>query len=326
MQKLITEHGLRGSVDLVYIDPPFATNTTFSVSAGRGSTISRARDGEIAYADTLTGPEFLSFLRERLVLLHALLSDCGSIYLHIDYKVGHYVKVLMDEVFGQENFRNDITRIKCNPKNFARRAYGNMKDMILFYSKGPQPIRNDPRDPFADGDIVRLYPKIDGDGRRYTTIPLHAPGETREGDTSQPFKGLNPPTGRHWRTGVKTLEEWDRQGLIEWSRNGVPRKRKYAEEQDGKRMQDVWTFKDPQYPSYPTEKSALLLDHIVRASSAPDSIVLDCFCGSGTTLEAAALNGRRYIGIDQSSVAIETATKRLNSTGAKVDLVKLCGK
>ena len=79
-----------------------------------------------------------------------------------------------------------------------------MKDMILFYSKGPEPIRNDPRDPFADGDIVRLYPKIDADGRRYTTIPLHAPGETRKGATSQPFKGLNPPTGRHWRTGVAT--------------------------------------------------------------------------------------------------------------------------
>ena len=275
MQKLITEHGLKGGVDLIYIDPPFATNTTFSVSAGRASTISRARDGEIAYADTLTGPEFLSFLRDRLVLLHALLSERGSIYLHIDYKIGHYVKVLMDEVIGAENFRNDITRIKCNPKNFARRAYGNTKDMILFYSKGAAPIRNDPRDPFADGDIARLYPKIDADGRRYTTIPLHAPGETMKGATSQPFKGLNPPAGRHWRTGVETLEERDRQGLIEWSRNGVPRKRKYAEEQDGKRMQDVWTFKDPQCPSYPTEKNAALLDHIVRASSAPDSIVLD---------------------------------------------------
>lgn len=165
-----------------------------------------------------------------MVLLHALLSERGSIYLHIDTKIGHYVKVLMDEVFGPENFRNDITRIKCNPKNFARCAYGNMKDMVLFYSKGPEPIRNDPRDPFAEGDIDRLYPKVDANGRRYTTIPLHAPGETRKGPTSQPFKGLNPPAGRHWRTGVATLEEWDRQGLIEWSRNGVPRKRKYADE------------------------------------------------------------------------------------------------
>ena len=82
-------------------------------------------------------------------MLRTLLSDRGSIYLHIDYKIGHYVKVLMDEVFGADNFRNDITRIKCNPKNFARRAYGNVKDMILFYSKSSNPIRNDPRDPFV---------------------------------------------------------------------------------------------------------------------------------------------------------------------------------
>ena len=103
----------------------------------------------------------------------------------------------------------------------------------------------------------------------------------------------------------------------------MPRKRKYADEQDGKRMQDIWTFKDPQYPSYPTEKSAALLDHIVRASSSPDSIVLDCFCGSGTTLAAAALNGRRFIGIDQSSVAIEVAERRLRDKGISVELMKL---
>ena len=110
--------------------------------------------------------------------MRILLSERGSIYLHIDYKVGHYVKVMMDQVFGAENFRNDITRIKCNPKNFARHAYGNVKDMILFYSKSAEPIWNDPRDPYADGDIARLYRKRDSEGRRYTTIPLHAPGET----------------------------------------------------------------------------------------------------------------------------------------------------
>lgn len=231
----------------------------------------------------------------------------------------------MDEVFGAENFRNDITRIKCNPKNFARRAYGNMKDLILFYSKGPEPIWNDPRDRYSGDEIDVLYRKVDADGRRYTTIPLHAPGETRNGATAQPFKGILPPAGRHWRTKVATLEERDRQGLIEWSRNGIPRKRKYADEQGGKRMQDVWTFKDPQYPSYPTEKSAALLDHIVRASSVQGSIVLDCFCGSGTTLAAAACNGRRFIGIDQSAVAIDVATAKLDALGCNIHLTRLQG-
>ena len=102
--------------------------------------MSKQKKGEIAYTDKLVGADFLEFLRERLTLLKMLLSDKGSIYLHTDYKVGHYVKIIMDEIFGSENFRNDITRIKCNPKNFARKGYGNIKDMILFYSKSENPI------------------------------------------------------------------------------------------------------------------------------------------------------------------------------------------
>ncbi len=103
----------------------------------------------------------------------------------------------------------------------------------------------------------------------------------------KPFKGMLPPKGRHWRTDVATLEAWDREGLIEWSSCGVPRKKIYADERQGKRMQDIWEFKDPQYPVYPTEKNADILDLIARTSSNEGSYVLDCFCGSGTTLVAA---------------------------------------
>ena len=119
-----------GKVGLVYIDPPFATNAHFRVGADRANSVSSSKLDAIAYSDKLVGPAYMEFLRERLVLLRELLADSGSIYLHIDYKIGHYVKVLMDEVFGAENFRNDITRIKCNPKNFSRKGYGNIKDMI----------------------------------------------------------------------------------------------------------------------------------------------------------------------------------------------------
>jgi adenine-specific DNA-methyltransferase len=132
LKQLITNHNLKEKIDLIYIDPPFATNNTFTITNGRASTISNSSNGTVAYADTLKGFDFIEFIRERLVLLKMLLSDKGSIYLHIDYKIGHYVKVLMDEIFGIENFRNDITRIKCNPKNFARKGYGNIKDLILF--------------------------------------------------------------------------------------------------------------------------------------------------------------------------------------------------
>lgn len=301
-----------GKVDLVYIDPPFATNGHFKISENRANTISSSNGDKIAYSDTIIGADFLEFLRERLIFLRELLSERGSIYLHIDYKIGHYVKLIMDEVFGRGMFRNDITRIKCNPKNFHRKAYGNIKDLILFYSKSENPTWNDPHVPFSEADENRLFKKNDKDGRRYTTIPLHAPGETSNGNTGKEWKGIMPPKGRHWRTDPAILEELDKQGLIEWSANGVPRKKIFLDEKDGKKMQDVWEFKDPQYPQYPTEKSLDLLKFIVEASSNEGNLVLDCFCGSGTTLVAAQSLNRNWIGIDKSESAIKVVQKKLN--------------
>lgn len=313
LKYLINERDLAGKIDLVYIDPPFATGGSFSVSKGRAATISNTRNGQIAYHDKLVGEEFLEFLRLRLELLHALLSDQGSIYVHIDYKIGHYVKVLMDEIFGIQNFRNDITRIKCNPKNFKRIGFGNIKDLILFYSKTDHPIWNEPYQEYSEADIQRLYPKQSTVGRRYTTVPLHAPGETINGNSNKPFKGINPPEGRHWRTDVAIMEQWDKEGLIEWSGNGNPRKIIFADEQVGKRMQDIWEFKDPQYPTYPTEKNLELLELIVQTSSNTGSLILDCFCGSGTTLVAADRCNRNWIGIDQSEIALAATRDKLEA-------------
>ena len=318
LKQLIDNYNLLGKIDLVYIDPPFATNNTFTISEGRAATISNSSKGTIAYQDTLKGFEFLEFLRERLLLLKELLSDKGSIYLHIDYKIGHYVKIIMDEIFGIENFRNDITRIKCNPKNFNRKAYGNIKDLILFYSKTDEPIWNEVRIPYTEEDKQKLFPKVDKQGKRYTTIPLHAPGETLNGNTSKPFKGILPPKGRHWRSDVSILEQWDREGLIEWSDKGNPRKKIFFDDREGKKMQDIWEFKDPQYPIYPTEKNISLLHSIIKTSSNEDSYVLDCFAGSGTTLKAAQQLGRKWIGIDQSEEAIKVIQKRM--TNIKADL------
>lgn len=313
LKQLIINYNLENKIDLIYIDPPFATNNTFTITNGRASTISNSSKGNVAYSDTLKGFEFIEFLRERLILLQRLLSDKGSIYLHINYKIGHYVKIIMDEIFGIENFRNDITRIKCNPKNFNRKGYGNIKDMILFYSKSDNLIWNEPKTQYTEEDKVKLFPKKDKNGRRYTTIPLHAPGETQNGNTSKAFRGILPPAGRHWRTNVETLEEWDNNGLVEWSVKGNPRKIIYLDEQEGKRLQDIWEFKDPQYPVYPTEKNSDLLDVIIKTSSNENSIVLDCFAGSGTTLKAAQLNNRKWIGIDQSEEAINVIKTKLDN-------------
>lgn len=315
---LIEKKNLNGKIDLVYIDPPFATGVDFTISDTRTSTISNSRNGSIAYGDKIMGNEFLVFLKKRLLLIKELLSERGSIYLHIDYKIGHYVKVLMDDIFGIKNFRNDITRIKCNPKNFKRLGYGNVKDLILFYTKGSNAIWNEPRLQYSENDLKKLFPKIDKSGRRYTTVPIHAPGETIKGNSSKPFKGILPPEGRHWRTDVDIMEKWDEQGLIEWSSTGNPRKKIFSDEKDGKRVQDIWEFKDPQYPIYPTEKNYDMIELIVKTSSDKDSIVLDCFCGAGTTLLAAQKNKRKWIGIDNSEHAINATKNKLDSL--KMDL------
>ncbi|MBI5651764.1 MAG: site-specific DNA-methyltransferase [Chloroflexi bacterium] len=316
LDALANDDNLRGKIGLVYIDPPFATNTQFRIGVERTSTISQSNSDAVAYADTMLGENYLEFLRERLIFLRELMSPSASIYLHIDYKIGHYVKVIMDEIFGKRNFRNDITRIKCNPKNFQRKAFGNIKDLILFYSKSDNPTWNDPSIPLSEDDIERLFRKIDKDGRRYTTVPLHAPGETTNGKTGQTWKGLKPPKGRHWRTAPSLLDELDQQGLIEWSATGVPRKKIFADQRENKKMQDIWDFKDPQYPSYPTEKNLELIKFILQASSNAGELVLDCFCGSGTTLVAAQALGRSWIGIDESPHAIETIRKRLSQIPA----------
>lgn len=315
MQWLL-DNGYRGKIDLCYIDPPFATGGTFATdNDGRIATISKSFDSKIAYIDKLQGSDFIAYLKERIKLIHELLSDRGSLYLHIDYKIGHYVKVMLDEIFGIENFRNDITRIKCNPKNFERIGYGNIKDLILFYSKGKKPIWNHPRIPCEEEDVLKLYNKVDKQGRRYTTVPIHAPGETLNGESNKPFKGIYPPKGRHWRCSVDELERLDKEGLIEWSSSGNPRKINYADEHMTKKAQDIWEFKDPTRPIYPTEKNIDMLNFIIQASSLNSSIVLDCFCGSGSTLYASMMSGRKWIGIDQSEVAIETTKGRFNNNG-----------
>ena len=299
-------NNFRCKINLIYIDPPFNTDQEFFVSEnGRANSISHSKNDIVAYSDKMSTDEYLEFIRERLILLRELLSDNGSIYLHIDYKIGHYIKIIMDEIFGKENFKNDISRIKSNPKNFYRKAYGNEKDLILFYTKNyKNNIWNDIKVPLDENEIAERFSKIDENGRRYTTIPLHAPGETKNGPTSKPWRNIPVPKGRHWRTNPEEFEKMDKQGLIEWSSTGNPRIKKYADEHTGKKIQDIWRFKDPQNPKYPTEKNSTMLEQIILQSSNENDYVLDCFAGSGSTLKAAFKNNRKWIGVDNSEVAI----------------------
>lgn len=295
---------IKGKIRLVYIDPPFATGKEFNGN----------RHNTVAYRDTLKGAKYIEFLRKRLTLLREILAKDGSIYVHIDWKMSHYVRVIMDEIFKPEHFISDITRIKCNPKNFKRPAYGNIKDTILLYSKEDKYLWRGSSEALSKEDIERLFPKIDEDGRRYVTTPLHAPDETKNGATGQPWKGLKPPKGRHWRYPPERLTVLDNLGQIEWSKTGNPRKKIYAEDakRRGKKRQDIWEFKDPPYPRYPTEKNLDMLKTIVKASSNKDDIVLDAFLGSATTVIAAEQLGRRWIGIDNSEISSNTSLERLN--------------
>ena len=303
----------KGKIDLIYIDPPYNSNQVFTVTSTRSNTVSKAINGKIAYSDNFSKEEYVEFIRERLIVLRELLSEQGSIYLHIDDKMGHYIKIIMDEVFGFENFKNDISRVKSNPKNFGRRAYGNQKDTILFYSKNHKKnIFNDITEPLTNDEIVSRFKKVDKSGRRYTTVPVHAPGETINGVTGQKWKGMYPPKGRHWRYPPDRLTELDNLNLIEWSKTGNPRIKNFADENKGKKVQDIWVFKDPTRPKYPTEKNNEMLDFIVRQSSNIDSIILDCFVGSGTILSIAEKLDRIFIGIDESEIAIKSCIENLS--------------
>jgi len=296
--------------DLVYIDPPFATGNDFLISENRANSISG--NGSVAYSDRTTGKEYLNVLARQLRAIRKVMSPTGSIYVHIGLAVEHHVRLIMDKVFGAANFRNSITRIKCNPKNFDRNSFGNVKDSILFYSASPKQFTWHPqREPLSAEDIERLYPFADEMGRRYTTTPLHAPGITQNGKTGSSWRGIMPPEGRHWRYQPEKLDELEHHGLIAWSSTGNPRLIKYADEARGKLPQDVWEFKDPQHPIYPTQKNADMLKRTILTSSNPGDLVLDCFAGSGETLNQAHNLGRYFVGMDVSDAAQGIIRSRL---------------
>jgi len=303
---LLDDPAVRGQVSLVYIDPPYSTNSVFE-----------SREQKIAYHDLLSGAAFVEFLRERLILLRELLSERGSIYMHLDENMAFPMKIVMDEVFGAENFRNFITRKKCNTKNYTRRTYGNISDYVLFYSKTETYVWNRPVIAWSEDTAKKEYTYVEAStGRRFKKVPVHAPG-IRNGQTGKPWRGMLPPPGKHWQFPPSVLEEMDRRGEIFWSSNGNPRRKIYLDDSDGIPVQDIWLdFKDAhnqniEITGYPTEKNIEMLEQIISASSEPGDLVLDCFAGSGTTLVAAGNLGRRWIGIDNSNEAIGAIVNRL---------------
>lgn len=182
---------------LFYLDPPYGTGFDF-----------HSRDLEHAYKDSMGQVAYLEFMRRRFILMRECMADHGSIYVHIGHKMLAQIKILMDEVFGSDNFRNLITRRKCSSKNSTRKQYANLNDYILFYSKSRRYKWNQPGIEPEQAWIEREYPKVDKLGRRFKLVPLHAPG-TRNGETGQPWHGMLPPPGKHWQYAPAKLDEFD---------------------------------------------------------------------------------------------------------------------
>lgn len=302
---LLSDPNVRGKVRLVYIDPPYATKSVF-----------QSRQQTDAYSDLLEGAHYIEFLRERLILLRELLSEDGSIYVHLDDNMAFHAKAVMDEVFGPSNFRNWITRKKCNPKNYTRKTFGNVSDYILFYTKSDNYVWHRPVEAWTPQRADKEYQYTDEKtGRRYKKVPIHAPG-VRNGESGQPWRGVMPPPGKHWQYRPSTLNEMDARGEIYWSPNGNPRRKVFLDESDGIPVQDIWLdFRDAHNQNihitgYPTEKNPALLQQIIEASSNEGDIVLDCFAGSGTTLAAAHSLDRHWIGIDNSPEALRVILQR----------------
>ena len=304
----LLNHGYKNKITLIYIDPPFATDSSFV-----------NRNQKEAYQDSLIGGEYVEFLRERLIIMRELLSFNGSIYLHLDNKMAFKMKIIMDEIFGEDNCRAFITRKKCSTKNYTKNTYGNISDYIMFYSKTSKYTWNRPYDPWEYDRMIEQYPYVDEKtGRRYKKVPIHAPG-VRNGETGKEWHGMMPPAGKHWQYLPSKLDEMDAAGEIYWSPNGNPRRKVFCDPNKGIPIQDIWlNYRDSvnqadKTTGYPTEKNYSMLKMIVEASSNSRDIVLDCFAGSGTTLAAAFDSGRKWIGVDNSEESLKAIVKRFTN-------------
>lgn len=327
LRHLLAEHDpqtgaprYRGRVDLVYIDPPFMVNSDFYAPA---RSFSAADAPALAYRDTWAGglDEFLSMLRARLVLLRDLLAETGSIYVHLDRRASHYAKILLDEIFGYECFRNEITWRRANAHSDPHR-FGSITDSILFYARSARadvpPYFRDVHVPYSTDYVRSHFHKIERKtGRRYRLVPLDAPRHGDGGNLVYEWRGRWPAPTRTWAYKREQMEELEAQGRIVYTGRGTPTLRRYLDESPGLVLQSLWDDIPPVNPmarerlGYPTQKPVALLERILRASCPPGGLVLDCFAGSGTTCEAAERAGARWIGIDSSPLAIATTRRRL---------------
>ncbi len=326
--QLLNADGTSG-VRLIYIDPPFATKQEF-----RGS------QDQKAYQDKIVGTQFIEFLRKRLVLLRQLLSDDGCIYVHLDYRKVHYIKVTMDEVFGEHNLVNEIIWQRTASHNDPGR-YGCVHDTLLLYRKGSSYVWNEPKMDQSLEYIEKFFHYAESPGKeqwiRLKKGESPPPGweRYRLGNIASPhprpnlmyeYKGYSPPKNG-WKVNPDRMRQMDEEGLLHFptDRKGRIQPKQYLKDTLGnKAVADVWLGISPlqaqsaEKQNYPTQKPEALIERVIIASSKPGDIVLDCFAGSGTTCAVAEKRGRRWIAIDSGKLAIYTIQRRMLNLRHKV--------
>ena len=352
---VLREHVADESVDLVYLDPPFNSNASYNVlfreKTGEESpaqiraftdTWEWTQETEHTFEQDIIGNPavppavkdmisafrqfigrnammaYLVMMAPRLVELRRVLKPTGSIYLHCDPTASHYLKLLMDAVFGADNFKNEIIWRRANAHNDPKR-FGRISDSILYYTKTGTATWVTQHTPYRD-EYYESHFSQDADGRYYRTVPLDAP---RHGEGSDnllyEWHGKWPAQTRTWAVRREIMEQYEQDGLIRYTRTGTPTLIKYADEMPGVPLQNVWTDIPPVNPQakerlgYPTQKPEALLERIIRASSNEGDVVLDPFCGCGTAVAAAHKLGRQWLGIDITHLAVALMKNRLKT-------------
>ena len=320
-----------GKVDLIYIDPPFNVGADFSYPI----TVPEDSDGEEpssstfikepsaieikAYRDTWGRglDSYLHWFWDTLTVLSELLASRGSIYVHLDYHVGHYAKAILDEVFGIDNFVNEIVWRRAYAHNDPSRC-GNIHDTLFLYSKSGQRTWNKLFQKPSQDYIEQFFDQYDEVRKeRYARHPLDAPKHGDGGNLVYEWKGAWPARNRTWAYTKDKMEEMERAGRIHYPKKGIPRLKRFESEYEGTVLQDIWLDvnkihnQSGELLGYPTQKPEALLERIITASSNEGDLVLDCFAGSGTTAAVAERLGRRWITCDLGRFAVHTTRKRL---------------
>ena len=309
----------QGGLNLIYIDPPFDVGADFSMDIEIGGDTFTKKPNileEIAYRDTWGkgADSFIAMIYERLVLMRDLLVEDGSIYIHMGPTVSHYIRAVLDEVFGTSNFRNEIVWRRAFAHSDSGH-YGVIHDVIFFYGKSRKTLWNQILQPASSDYIDTFFDQYDTNrGERYQRLSLSA-GGLSGGGYHYEYKGVTTL----WRCPIETLREHDEAGRLHWpkKKGGVPRLKKYESDHEGVPLQDIWTDinkihnQSAELTGYATQKPEALVERIIKASSNEGDLVADFFCGSGTTAAVAEKLGRKWIAGDLGKFAIHTTRKRM---------------